>query len=115
MSAAFIQRLLVVAPELGPIYDEHMQSNYDELLPYLFMGDVTRFLIEVSGERAAKFSGKKILDYFESELASGDESVDALIYLGFCENLLGEERALTILRPQMGECLATAMKKVSGE
>jgi hypothetical protein len=114
MSAPFIQRLLSVAPELQPLYDEHIRSNH-ELLSYVFMGDVTRYVISETSGKAANESTEKILDFFENELASGEQSSNSLIFLGFCENLFGEEQALASLRPQMGRRLANAMKAVFGE
>jgi hypothetical protein len=114
MSASFIQRLLSAAPKLQPLYDEHIRSNH-ELLSYVFMGDVTRYVISENSGKTANGSTEKILSFFESELASGEESSSSLISLGFCENLFGEEQALASLRPQMGRRLANAMKAVFGE
>lgn len=79
------------------------------------MGDVTRFMVSDGCGETANFSAKKILAFFESELASGDESSSDLIFLGFCENLLGEEQAVAFLLPQMGPRLTNAMKAVSGK
>lgn len=40
----FIEHLLRIIPELKQAYDEHLVDN-DVLLPHVFMGDVTRFII----------------------------------------------------------------------
>ena len=114
MSTPFVQRLLLAAPELRPLYDNHIRCN-DELLPYVLMGDVTRFMISNGCGETADFPAKKILDFFEDELASRGESSSDLIVLGFCENLLGEDQALAFLLPQMGPRLTNAMQAVSGE
>jgi hypothetical protein len=41
---SFIKELLRTVPELQPAYAEHLNDN-DTLLPHVFMGDVTRFVI----------------------------------------------------------------------
>jgi hypothetical protein len=40
----FVGRLLQVLPELKSTYEQHLADN-DLLLPHVFMGDVTRFVI----------------------------------------------------------------------
>ena len=67
--------------------------DYDELLPFVFMGDVTRFVI--SNLDGISLSGdlKKIMNEFESVLIDNDPDVVNLISLGFFENLIDESSA----------------------
>ena len=39
----FIEYVLAKVPQLRAVHSEHLKDN-DELLPHVFMGDVTRFL-----------------------------------------------------------------------
>ena len=41
---SFVEELLRVVPELQPAYDAHLNDN-TTLLPHVFMGDLTRFVI----------------------------------------------------------------------
>ena len=40
---AFCRELAQQIPDIGEILTEHL-SDYDELLPHVFMGDVTRYV-----------------------------------------------------------------------
>lgn len=118
-SEAFAKRLLAAAPELTPVYQEHLRDNSGETLGHVFMGDVTRWIVEACHKSAADEVLSPpvgaLLSFFEQELASGDDYADNVIALSFCENLWGEDEALKILRPQMGPHLFATLKMVRGE
>jgi hypothetical protein len=111
MNSPFVQRLLAAAPDLWAVYDSHLRNN-DELLPYVFMGDVTRTAIARCADGDSDESCTRLLNFLERELSSRDTEAEQLVYLGFCENLLGEARAQGVLVPRMGPLLFKAMKKV---
>jgi hypothetical protein len=118
-SEAFARRLLAAAPELTPVYEEHLRDNFGETLGHVFMGDVTRWVVEACGkcapEEVLSPPVGALLSFFEQELASGDDHADNVIALSFCESLFGEDEALEILRPQMGPRLSATLKLVRGE
>ncbi|MBE3584552.1 MAG: hypothetical protein IMX01_10635 [Limnochordaceae bacterium] len=98
----FIQRLVRQFPILQPLYEEHL-ADYDELLPHVFMGDFTRWLISVySGDQKlgnAESTIRAILDYVERAFVEGDEELKELIAVSFLENLpLPGEQHASILR-----------------
>lgn len=77
--------LLTRFEELIPVFEEHV-TDYDELLPYVFMGDVTRYILSGGSQRLA------IISYLNEKLKGGDEDIQNLISVGFVENLEdGEE------------------------
>jgi hypothetical protein len=88
----FIYKIIKILPDLEIVLDDHIK-DYDELLPFVFMGDVTRFVtlnlqkISLSGEL------KKIMNEFESAFIDNDPDVVNLIVLGFFENLIDESTA----------------------
>jgi len=109
MSAAFVERLLERFPELQPVYDQHIRDN-DELLSYVFMADVTRFVVVATEDASRLPRLKQLLDFFETELVAQVDGIDSIISLGFGENLLGEPRAQGVLRPLMGPRLIEIMR-----
>ena len=104
MNSVFVQKLLVVAPQFRPAYTGHLKNN-DELLPHVFMGDVTREVVAACENPSSLVSIKMLLNFFEAELTSGDAEATDLIGASFCENLIGETHAIEVLLPLMGPSL----------
>lgn len=108
----FINNLLSQVPDLQPTYEEHLRDE-GELLPHLFLGDVTRFVVEQCKklERDRLNSGNaeqnltRIMSLMEEgitspedgtvpmigRLAAENESVRNLVGVSFVENLLGTD------------------------
>ncbi|HEV2500238.1 MAG TPA: hypothetical protein VGY31_11730 [Terriglobia bacterium] len=97
--------LLQSAPELRPLLDEHIQQ-YDELLPHVFFGDVTRFVMDrVRTEGGAGNQDavvRRILGFLEEAMASSDENVQELVSLSFLENLDPSDPAYEELKAMLG-------------
>ena len=100
----FVADLIRLVPELEPAYREHVVF-YEELLPHVFMGDVTRFAIEGASGRDNEPVLARLLAYLEEGLANGPEEVKELIFASFVENLQGEVPAILALAPAMGPLL----------
>ena len=102
-----VSQLLDRVPELGSLYDEHIQDN-NELLPHVFFGDVTRYVVQEMRCRESQPSQpvQRILSFLEQCMVSGDEQVNELISVSFLENLLGEDDVLANLKKLMGPNLA---------
>lgn len=83
-SMNFIAALIDHVPELRSVYSEHIE-DYDEVLPHVFMGDVTRFIAQqlqtnISDTLAVV---RRILDVLERGMISGDDSVQEIISVSF--------------------------------
>ena len=102
-----VTQLLDRVPDLKSTYDEHLRDNH-ELLPHMFLGDVTRFVVREMRSQEARPSKpvRRIIEFFEQCMASGDEQVIELISVSFLENLLGEDDILANLKKLMGPNLA---------
>jgi hypothetical protein len=111
MKSEFVQRLLAQAPQFQDGYAKHLQEN-NELIPHVFMADVTRKVIANCSDRSQSLHLKALLVFFERELNSGDAEANDLIAAGFCENLIDESRALTTLLPLMGSALRQCMDRM---
>jgi hypothetical protein len=98
-----ISQLLDRIPELNSAYEEHIRDN-GELLPHVFLGGVTRFVVREMRSQEASPSKpvQRIIEFFEQCMASGDEQVIELISVSFLENLLGEDDVLPNLKKLMG-------------
>lgn len=67
-TAAFIEGVVEAAPSLRHVFDEH-SSDYDgDVLPHLFMQDVTRWVLEQARRPRFPSEVQSLLDFFESSL-----------------------------------------------
>lgn len=106
--SAFVDELLQRVPELTLVLDEHL-SSYDKLLPHVFLGDVTRYVVEQvrTNQQVIPDSVRRAIEFLEEAMASEDESVLNLISVSFLENLIGEEAATAQLRSVFGPRLGS--------
>ena len=93
-SDSFVDHLLSMVPELRRVYEEHLSEN-EELLPHVFLGDVTRFVItEFRKGRSDRGEPTldtrvldRILDLLERAMKSSDTRLRELVSVSFLENL----------------------------
>lgn len=108
--ANFIEDLVQEAPELQSAYLQHISDN-DELLPHVFMGDVTRLVIEQVGANVKADVLVRILDKCESAMDGADEAVSELLSVSFAENLATEREVMAALGPLLGPKLRRQIEK----
>jgi len=106
-----VNQLLKQVPELQSAYDEHLRNN-DELLPHVFLGDVTRYVVRQvrSGETGLASPVERILGVLEQCMASGEEYVTELVAVSFIENLYGEDDVVKKLKGLIGPHLEKEIK-----
>ncbi len=112
----FIQGLVSSISELKPLLLEHL-TDHHELLPHVFMSDVTRFVITICQElrrqgTSASLPGatiQQITSILEQAAASGSDTTKELVADSFVENLWGEDATLTSLEPFLGPALKAQM------
>ena len=80
----FCKNLAKKFPDIASILAEHL-SDYDKLLPYVFLADVTRYVL------ANEQSRKLVVEHLESMFATGRAAVENLIALSFVQNLENED------------------------
>lgn len=100
----FFAKLVEFVPELKKLYNQHLEDN-NCLLSYVFMSDITRFVIGKAISSDQLSDVQVILDTIESELSKGDDEFKNLVLASFVENLFGEEIAITKIYPMMGPIL----------
>lgn len=109
----FIEEFVKAIPTLQILYDEHI-DYYEELIPHVFMGDLTRYVIKLF--QCMKFDDQKkneleeILKYLELGMSRKDEDIQELISISFLENLDVTDASLRLLEKKFGKNLKGALK-----
>lgn len=91
----FIEQLVGRYPGLKPIFDEHVSDNFGEVLPHLFFGDLTRYVVAkftdtqkgAPEDAKAESDLRRLLNDLENAYADGQEEIQELISVSFLENL----------------------------
>lgn len=92
-------------PSLSALLEEHLQDNFGELLPHLFLGDVTRYVVSLhsAASRGAVQQQRELADILDDlENEYGNPESQELISVSFLENL-----------PRPGE-LGSAIRRLVG-
>ncbi len=98
---------MVAVPELLPALTEHAEY-YEDVLPHVFFGDVTRYAVEILASEETDVLAR-LLSCLERGLASGDQDVDNLICVSFVENMQDSFPTLDAMRQHAGPLLKTAI------
>jgi len=101
---SFIKVLLESVPELVPVYDEHI-DDYDEVLEHVFMGDVTRFAVEIYKNDPDSKSLKLLLSLLDKAFSAKDPKLQELISVSFLENLPQDEECYSGFKRLLSEQL----------
>ena len=94
----FCQKLAAEFADVRRILDEHLADN-DELLPHVFMGDITRYVLDNGPQRAA------IVQRLEDTFARPDQGLDELIGVSFVENIETSDDLNLALREVHGDSI----------
>lgn len=111
----FVEELVEVTPSLRTLYDEHL-SCHEELLPHVFMGDLTRYTLDLQekvldhDDAEARRVLTEILDILEDGMTEGSEEVKELIAVSFLENLEQDHKVYQSLKSILGPRLREQLK-----
>jgi hypothetical protein len=91
-TVTFVSATVIRFPGLKALFAEHRRDNFGEVLPHVFFGDFTRYVIALLDQEQAGVAGagnelREILAYLENSYAEGDEDICELIVVSFLENL----------------------------
>lgn len=105
MSAAtvrFVHELVERFPALKPLLTEHMKDNFGEVLPHLFMADVTRWVIAafLADEWAQLVP---LLSFLEHAYEKDGPVIEELISVSFLEHLPRPDEAGWKIRNLLGQ------------
>ncbi|MBO9557064.1 MAG: hypothetical protein J7515_00580 [Caulobacter sp.] len=105
-SVALVHLLARQVPSLAPLLTEHV-ATYDELLPHVFFGELTPWLIALKDGAAADHAVlAATLSLLEDAWKVGDDSVRDVISISFIENLQGRGQ-LRAMQPHFGPALSS--------
>ena len=110
-SKVFVTQLVLYVPEIKRLLEESIKDN-DELLPYVFLGDVRRFVLtEAESDRLNPTQpAARILRFFEDQLKIGGKYMQGFIHVSFTDNFPDESPVLLALKPLMGPLLQQQLK-----
>ncbi len=109
----FVETAVAAVPELRDIYEAHLADN-GTLLPHVFMGDLTRYTLQIARSVDCIHVVRRVLVLIEEGLRSSDDDVVNLVAVSFVENLCGEGDALAALIPLMGEATRRELAAMCG-
>ena len=115
--SAYIQELAMKIGSIKDIYDQHLKE-YDELLPHVFLGDLTRYIVHrvrsiLSGEHGIEGRSEIeiIMQHFEKGMTSGTVEIQELIAVSFLENLNQSDKKL--LKKKLGPNLLKELNSIN--
>ena len=118
--SGFINKLITVAPELEILLHEHVEEN-GEVLPHIFMADVTRYLVNLvtrvneTNDPSSESKILSLLSCLEESLVVGDERVRNVVEVSFIENLDHADRAFPYLRTRLGKKLTQSLRTLEND
>jgi hypothetical protein len=100
-SELFVRNTVSIFPELRQLFDEHMRDNFDQMLPHIFFGDVTRWFDARLVDDPNDPEAIRLSQYLESIYDVAPEDVQNVIYVSFVENLETNGPGAHVLGPQL--------------
>lgn len=113
-AVSFVRSMVARFPTLSALLEEHLEDNLGEILPHVFFGDVTRYVLSLllaasGGGLPPRRELRDILDFLEEAYSGSSEELRELISASFLENLPrpGETgaRIREIVGPNLGRQL----------
>lgn len=114
----FVEGIVERFPSLGEVFAEHVSDNFGEVLPHLFFGDLTRYVVSAhlgvgSGEHpediVIEHHLTAMLKDLEVAYAGGDPEVQELIAVSFLENLPRPDEEGSGIRARLGPQLTAQL------
>jgi hypothetical protein len=85
----FVNWLVDRHPGLAPVLEEHL-ATYDELLPHVFFGDVTRYALSLARDGEID-ELNRLLGDLDAALDESEDEVANLVSVSFVENASTDE------------------------
>lgn len=111
----FVHDLLEIAPELSTLHADHLDA-YETLLPHVWMGDFSQYLIELN-ERIDAQAGSnekttlnELIEFLELQLKTGSEEVKNVIGVSFLENIAHYAVVTPSFRTRLGKTLDSELE-----
>lgn len=121
VTEGFIDELVTNFPGMRPVFEEHLSDNFGEVLPHLFFGDLTRyvvarFLTTQSGSGNTPSEAEKevrsLLAQLEQAYVTRGEELQELIAVSFLENLPRPREEGSGVRNWLGPALTRQLRVI---
>jgi hypothetical protein len=103
-------------PAVQALLDEHVKDNLGDILPHVFLGNLTRYILSLLPGADAGLSAdrslRELLDHLEASFESGGPEVQELIVVSFLENLPASSEVGSEIREMMGPNLSRELKQI---
>lgn len=107
-----VEQVATVHPTLTTALIEHKDEYGGRVIPYLFMGDATRWAVTRYLDEDLS-AVADLLSLLERLFANGDEASRDLIALGFVENLPSSGQPAAGMRSVLSPLLAEEFRRVN--
>ena len=97
---SFARALASRVASLRPALRDHLEDNFGNLLPHVFMGDVARWFLHESRSKERSDEIAALVGLLEQGLRAGPPDVRELIQTSFTENLPTDKAPATRLALQ---------------
>lgn len=113
---SLVHELAAKMPPLRAQLEQHV-ADYEEVLPHVFMGDVSRYAIEqyrqyAGGAGDAGESLRLLFSVTEVAAQDGDEDLKDLISVSFLENIAAELADYPEFRAFLGPVLSQELEPI---
>ena len=113
----FVTSMVAHFPGLKALLEEHVKDNLGEMLPHVFFGEVTRYMLSLvlaasSGGLLPRNELRDILHYLEEAYATGDDELRELITVSILENLPRPGDAGAEIREMIGPNLTRQLRVI---
>lgn len=108
--------------ERFPIFEEllqtHMNDNFGEILPNVFLGELTRYVVDLASNPQDDSGDDKelrvseVLRYLENQFVQGGDEIQELISVSFLENLPRQGTPGHEIRNLVGPNMRNQLRKI---
>jgi hypothetical protein len=116
-TTAFVKAMVERFQGLDALLKEHVDDNFGQILPHVFFGDLTRYVLMLLASSAGgglqpRRELRDILDFLEESFFAGDKELQELISVSFLENLPRPDEEGSQIRSMLGSALSAELRRM---
>jgi hypothetical protein len=117
-TVVYVKDITARFPSLATLLEEHVHDNLGELLPHVFFGDLTRYILALlmtvnsGGGLEPRRELREMLSFLEESFSSGHPELQELIGTSFLENLPRTGEDGSEIRSMLGSTLSAELRRM---